>query len=42
MSLKAYIDFVVHVEAFRNVDLYNQGLYQLKFQIYTENGSKVH
>ena len=34
MSLKAIIEIAVHVESFRNIDLFHQGLYQLRFRIY--------
>lgn len=41
MSLKATIEFFLHIETFRNVDLFNQGLYRLQFNIYHENNNEV-
>ena len=34
MSLRAVQEFVVHFESFRNIDLWYQGAYMVKFQIY--------
>eukprot|EP01016_Furgasonia_blochmanni_P032969 TRINITY_DN3411_c0_g2_i1.p1 TRINITY_DN3411_c0_g2~~TRINITY_DN3411_c0_g2_i1.p1 ORF type:complete len:778 (-),score=192.07 TRINITY_DN3411_c0_g2_i1:19-2352(-) len=34
MTLRAVVDFNVHIESFRNIDLYSYGLYFLKFNIY--------
>lgn len=36
MSLKAIVQILVHFESFRNIDLFNQGLYQLRFRLYQE------
>lgn len=36
MSLKALVDFSVHFESFRNIDLINQGVYRLKTNLYYE------
>lgn len=33
MSLRAIIEVIVHVESFRNIDLYQQGLYYLNFKL---------
>ena len=33
MSLRAIIEVVLHLESFRNVDLYFQGLYYLRLNI---------
>ena len=34
MSLRTVLDFQIHVESFRNIDLFVQSMYQLKFQLY--------
>ena len=34
MSFRAITEFILHIEHFRNIDLLQQGLYFLKFQIY--------
>jgi pimeloyl-ACP methyl ester carboxylesterase len=34
MSLRAIVDIVLHLESFRNIDLFQQGLYHLKFEIF--------
>lgn len=39
MSLKAILEFVVHLEEFRNVDLFQQGLYHLRISIYNEENN---
>ena len=41
MSLKATIEFFIHIESFRNVDLFNQGLYRLQFNLYHETNNEV-
>ena len=41
MSLKAIEEFVIHVESFRNIDLFNQGLYNLRFTLYHEINNQV-
>ena len=41
MSFKALVEFVIHTESFRNIDLCNQGLYRLKFTIYQDLKEKV-
>lgn len=41
MSLKATIEFFLHLESFRNIDLFSQGLYFLKFKIYHEINNEV-
>ena len=41
MSLRAIIEVVLHLESFRNIDLFQQGLYYLEFEIFhTLNGKK--
>ena len=39
---RARTEFVLHVENFRNVDLFQQGIYFLKFQIFNEDEEKVY
>ena len=34
MALRAVQEFFVHVESFRNIDLWYQGAYLLRLQIY--------
>jgi hypothetical protein len=34
MSMRAIQEFVIHVESFRNIDLWYQGAYLIKFQLY--------
>lgn len=41
MSFKATIEFLLHIDSFRNVDLFNQGLYRLRLAIFHENGLEV-
>lgn len=41
MSLKGTLEFILHLETFRNIDLYNQGLYFLKFSLYNEVDNEV-
>ncbi|EAR94467.2 serine esterase, putative (macronuclear) [Tetrahymena thermophila SB210] len=38
MSVRSIVDLVVHVQNFRNIDLFYQGLYFLKFTIYQLKG----
>ncbi|OMJ80857.1 hypothetical protein SteCoe_18808 [Stentor coeruleus] len=41
MSLRAIVEIVVHLESFRNIDLFQQGLYYLQFEIFhTMSGKK--
>lgn len=35
MSLKGIIEIALHTESFRNVDLFHQGLYHLRFSVYS-------
>lgn len=37
MSVRSILEIVLHIESFRNIDLFYQGLYFLKFNIYMEN-----
>lgn len=34
MSVRAVQEFVVHIECFRNIDLWYQGAYLLRTQLY--------
>jgi hypothetical protein len=36
MSVRSVLDIALHVENFRNIDLFFQGLYFLKFRVYAE------
>eukprot|EP00347_Sterkiella_histriomuscorum_P005091 403357933 len=42
MSFRAIAEFVLHLEHFRNIDLFQQGLYFLKFQIFNEDEEKIY
>lgn len=42
MSLRAIVEFILHLEHFRNVDLIQQGLYFLKLQIFNEDQDKIY
>ena len=39
MSLKSIVEAVVHLESFRNIELFYQGLYYLKCSLYSETPS---
>ena len=41
MSLRAILEINVHIESFKNVDLYNQGFYNSKIRVYHKQGEKV-
>ncbi|CAG9316223.1 unnamed protein product [Blepharisma stoltei] len=41
MSLKGIVEVAIHVESFRNIDLFHQGLYFLKFSVYTATPASV-
>ena len=41
MSFRGIAEFILHIEHFRNVDLFQQGLYFLKFQVFNEDLEKV-
>jgi hypothetical protein len=36
MSLKSVVETVVHLESFRNIELFYQGLYFLKVYLYSQ------
>jgi Putative serine esterase (DUF676)/Protein FAM135 len=40
MSLRAIVEIVLHLESFRNIDLFQQGLYYLQFEIFHTIGDK--
>ena len=42
MSLNYLYDFVIHYHTYKNIDLLNQGLYQIKSKIYTIYNNKKH
>ena len=41
MSLRALLEIVVHLESFRNIDLFYQGLYYLKVTVYNKKNDEV-
>ena len=36
MSLRALIEIVVHLESFRNIDLFYQGIYYVQVKLYSK------
>lgn len=42
MSLRAITEIILHLEHFRNVDLIQQGIYFLKFQIFNEDNDRIY
>ena len=36
MSLRAVVEIVIHLESFRNIDLFFQGIYYTGFRIYSK------
>ena len=36
MSLRALVDVVIHLESFRNIDLFFQGIYYIRLKLYTK------
>lgn len=42
MAYRARTEFILHLEHFRNVDLFQQGIYFIKFQIYNEDPEKIY
>ena len=41
MSLRALVETTIHLESFRNIELFYQGLYYLKLRLYAEGGSNL-
>ena len=41
MSLKAILEVVVHLDTFRNIDLFFQGLYYVKVSVHSKKGEQV-
>jgi hypothetical protein len=41
MSLRALLEVVVHLETFRNIDLFFQGLYYVKISIHNKKSDEV-
>jgi len=42
MSFKGVVEFALQIEGFRNIDLFHQGLYQIRFSIYhVKNGQRI-
>ena len=42
MSLRSITEFILHLEHFRNVDLIQQGIYFMRYQIFNEDDEKVY
>jgi hypothetical protein len=42
MTYRARTEFILHLEHFRNVDLFQQGIYFIKFQLYNEDDDKIY
>ena len=40
MSLNALVEAVIHLESFRNIELFYQGLYFLKCKVYSEQNGE--
>ena len=36
MSLRAIVEIVVHLESFRNIDLFFQGIYYTRFRLHSK------
>ena len=41
MSLRSLLEIVVHLESFRNIDLFFQGLYYIKVSVYNKKNEEV-
>ncbi len=41
MSLRALFEIVVHLESFRNIDLFYQGLYYIKVSLHNKKNDEV-
>lgn len=41
MSLKGEVKIAVHLERFRNIELFKQGLYQLRLKVFYSHDSQV-
>jgi hypothetical protein len=41
MSLRAILEIVVHLDSFRNIDLFFQGLYYVKVSVYNKKNDEV-
>ncbi len=41
MSFRAIAEIVLHLEDFRNIDLFQQGLYFFRFCLFNEDEDKV-
>ena len=42
MSYRAIVEFMLHLEHFRNIDLIQQGVYFIKFQIFNDDKDKIY
>ena len=41
MSLRAILEVVVHLDSFRNIDLFFPGLYYVKVSVYNKKNDEV-
>ena len=41
MSLRAILEVVIHLDSFRNIDLFFQGLYYIKVSVYNKKNDEV-
>lgn len=41
MTFNGTIEFLLHLESFRNIDLYHQGIYYLKGSIYSQKPNSL-
>lgn len=41
MSFRGIAEVILHIEHFRNIDLLQQGLYYMKYQLFNEDVEKV-
>ena len=41
MALRALLEIVIHLESFRNIDLFYQGLYYIKVNLFSKKGEDV-
>jgi len=42
MSFRAIAEIVLHLEDFRNIDLFQQGLYFVRFCLFNEDEEKIY
>lgn len=39
MSLRAIVEIVIHLESFRNIDLFFQGIYYTRFRLHSKKNN---